>query len=71
MHPRGLSRSRLFLIRDLGHEIVFNPLHREEFGVIEVSDHSVMRKVFEEQSDPSLRVGPDSKRDVSLMNPTP
>lgn len=71
MHPCRLARGRLCLIRDLGHEIVFNRLYCQELGIVKVPDHPVMGKVLKEESQPSVGVRPDGEGDVSLMNPAP
>jgi len=71
MHPRGLSRSRLFLIRELGHEVVFNPLYCQELGVVEIPDHTVMGKVLEEKSQPSVGVSPDGEGNVLALDRSP
>lgn len=57
------------MIREFGYEVVFGPLHGEELGIIEVPDHAVMRKIFKQEGDPSVRVGPDGKGDILAMNP--
>lgn len=71
MHTGSLARGRLFLIRGLAHEVVFNPLDCQELGVVEVPNHPMMGEVLKEERHPSVGIGSDSEGDVSLMNPAP
>jgi len=71
VHAGGLSRSRFLLIRDLGNEVVFDPLHGEELGIIEVPDHAVVGEVLEQQGHPPVGIGADAKGDVLTVNACP
>ena len=71
MHACSLTGSGFFLIRGLGHEVVFNPLDCQDLGVIKIPDHPMVGEVLEQKGYPSIGVGPDGKGNVLAVDPRP